>query len=85
MTGASTAEAKTEVWSIDPPQALSFAGSEWEGAVVFAHGSGDTHQVSHVAAVVLECLVAGPAEVPPLLTDSLRELQRIGLVRHRNA
>ena len=78
------------------------AGEGWENAVVFAHGSGDTHQLNPLTAAILEHLVEGaaaehdlltrieadfssdaPAELPSLLERSLRELQRIGLVRYR--
>ena len=88
------------LWRIEPAQDLRFAGWDWGGVLVFADGPGDTHQLSHLAATVLQILVDAPrsghelltelephlppdesADLAPVLAETLRGLQRIGLVR----
>lgn len=43
-------------WRIAPRQQLHFIGWDWENVLVFAEGSGNTHQLSPLAAAVLQIL-----------------------------
>ena len=90
------------LWAIDPPQEICFAGWEWDNVLIYASGPGDTHRLSHLAALTLQILVDGPRSEHDLLTElephwpedegvemgsalseALKGLRRIGLVRFR--
>ena len=89
----------------EPPPwpAHETVGQSVEGRTIdaYTYGSGDTHQLNHLAALLLQILVDGPrsehelltelgphsspeeaADLPQAVERTLRELQRIGLVRH---